>query len=232
MVGQATETFRAIGRSGLFALVGTLLFAAAAGTGSLIWRQHEQDVAIVERDAARVTNVLSSDVSARLLTVDAMLIEIGQDVEELHLIQAQSAEAPERMLAARAAAQAALARRAGLLRDVVALTVILRDGTLGGLGVGSWHDADGRIAPYFDAFVQRPELRLYIGAPILDAGTSEAAVVIARRIDHIDGTFAGIVAARVSLRLFGSTVTMAELNARDIVSIWRSDGLLIAHFPI
>ena len=211
-------------------MVATLLLTAAAGTGSLIYNQYVQATATAERDAVRFTTVLSSDVGGRLLSTDAVLIEIGQDIERL-LMLAQRAETADAFAVARDDAQAAILRRVGLIAEMEALTILLRDRSLAGLGVGGWRDAESRDHPSLQAFVENPELRLRIDAPVTDPATGTASVVVARRIDRADGTLAGVVAARLGLRVFGSTVTMAQLNPRDIVSVWRRDGVLLARFP-
>ncbi len=86
-------------------------------------------------------------------------------------------------------------------------------------------------APYFTAQRDNPGTGLYIGAPAADPAGGGRSIALSRRWDHPDGSFAGIVVGTVSLDFFRDLFGSIDPGPDGAISIFRTDGTLIARSP-
>lgn len=66
---------------------------------------------------------------------------------------------------------------------------------------------------------------LVIGKPLRSRLLGQALISFTRRIEHPDGSFAGIVGVQLSPRLFTELFGQAEVGPRDLVSVVGLDGI-------
>jgi hypothetical protein len=85
---------------------------------------------------------------------------------------------------------------------------------------------------YFGVLRDNPEAGLAVDGPFLSLIGNRQVMIFARRLDGVDGGFAGIVVARVRLESFDSLLTQDDLQPRAILSLRRTDLNLIARNPV
>lgn len=101
------------------------------------------------------------------------------------------------------------------------------------------HDTDYPDTPrvkladrtYFTEHRDNPDLSTFVGKPLLSRSVHRWFVPLARRIDHADGSFAGVVVAAIEPLFFERTYRRLQLNDEDAVALFHADGTLIARVP-
>ena len=88
--------------------------------------------------------------------------------------------------------------------------------------------ADLSDRDYFQIQRDRPETGLFIGRPVLARPQNVVAIPVSRRAVTADGSFAGVVAARIDPKVF---VSFFSTTGADAVAVLRPDGTLIARYP-
>ncbi len=94
-------------------------------------------------------------------------------------------------------------------------------------GGGSVADRD-----YFVALRDHPELRYFIGAPVVSRGTNTWTIFIARRINAPDGSLAGVLLGAIALDYFNNFYRDALATGGRSATLWRDDGTLLARYPM
>ena len=72
---------------------------------------------------------------------------------------------------------------------------------------------------------------LFVGAPIVGRYSKVPILPIARRINHADGSFAGVIVATLKTAVFQSVFESFDLGSDSTFSLWRSDGTLLVRAP-
>ena len=72
---------------------------------------------------------------------------------------------------------------------------------------------------------------LFIGRPIGLQTAGEGDVTLSRRIETADGRFAGIVTGTIQVAYFSDLFRRLKLGPNDVVSLFRDDGIMLAHLP-
>lgn len=118
------------------------------------------------------------------------------------------------------------------LETVRALFVIGADGYIS-------HDTDYPDTPrvsladrqYFSVLRDDPDRDFYVGRPILSRSVSRWFVPVARRLESIDGQFAGVAVAALEPNFIERTYGRLKLEPRDVVALFHADRTLIASVP-
>lgn len=76
-----------------------------------------------------------------------------------------------------------------------------------------------------------PHAGLFVGQPILGRHSGLSILPIARRINHLDGSFAGVIVATLKTAVFQSVFETFDLGPDSTFSLWRSDGTLLVRAP-
>ncbi len=85
---------------------------------------------------------------------------------------------------------------------------------------------------YFLAQHDHRDLGLYISAPYQPRLlTGESSIAFSRRLEHPDGSFAGIVFGSLRLSYFKRLFEQLELGPNATVTLFRSDGSVITRLP-
>lgn len=70
-----------------------------------------------------------------------------------------------------------------------------------------------------------------IGRPIGLGTVDGGDITLSRRIDKADGRFAGIVTGTIQVAYFADLFRRLKLGPHDVVSLFRDDGTMLAHYP-
>ncbi|MGI4746620.1 MAG: diguanylate cyclase [Janthinobacterium lividum] len=74
-------------------------------------------------------------------------------------------------------------------------------------------------------------MELFIGRPIGLGAAGGGDITLSRRLETADGRFSGIVSGTIQIAYFSDLFRRLKLGPHDIVSLFRDDGTMLAHFP-
>lgn len=81
---------------------------------------------------------------------------------------------------------------------------------------------------YFQYHLKNNNDTLLISKPVISKTLDKSVIVFSRRINHKDGSFAGVIAIQTEPRSFTSFYGQANLNKHDIISLIAPDGTTYA----
>jgi signal transduction histidine kinase/DNA-binding NarL/FixJ family response regulator len=84
---------------------------------------------------------------------------------------------------------------------------------------------------YFKDHLTNPADILMIGRPFAGAPNQHASIPISRRLNHLDGSFAGVVVAGVHLTWLSDLLSRPSPGPRPAITIRRGDGLVLMRTP-
>ena len=195
------------------------LAALLAFGGFESWDRAQRDA---ERSVANLSLVAEQEVASTLRTIDVSLKTVAELIE---LSPARQLDAPAVGVAMK-----------GRLKDLPFVRSI------------SIFDADGHtvqnttgtpVAPaitaadrdYFAVHRDDPARGLVLGTPITGRTTQQLTVPMSRRIDGLDGKFAGAVVAFVDPRAIAEVYSNVDVGAGGAIAMIRTDGTMLARFP-
>jgi PAS domain S-box-containing protein len=85
--------------------------------------------------------------------------------------------------------------------------------------------------PFFRAHQAQDNLGLIISPPLLSHVTGRWVLALTRRINHPDGTFAGVAVGTIELDWFQSLFSALNVGKHGIINLVTSDGVLLARRP-
>jgi len=133
---------------------------------------------------------------------------------------------------------AALARLTNVLVGHVRSTPVIRE-----IGVlderGYWMVSSLEAKPthsngdrdYFIHHRDNPDLGLRINAPLLSRITGQWTILLTRRFNHPDSSFAGIVLAAISMDYFQRFYDTLNVGEKGQITLFRDDGRLLVRRP-
>lgn len=201
----------------LAAVVGIIIPSVVATS---LYQQHWQELLAAEVNTANTARALEQHAARTVETVDTFL----KAVVSLAGSRAQSLS-PETI-------HAALSEKLTQSNDLTNILILNADG-------GALHEAigfparqiDRRDHDYLQRLRENPKEDLFIGSPIVGRRTQFPIVPIARRINHADGSFAGVIVATVKASVFQSVFDGFDLGPNSTLGLWRSDGTLLVRTP-
>jgi signal transduction histidine kinase/CheY-like chemotaxis protein len=84
---------------------------------------------------------------------------------------------------------------------------------------------------YFQDHLKNPADLLMIGRPFATAPNQHASIPLSRRLNRLDGSFAGVVVAGVHLNWLSDLLSRSSPGPHPTVTIRRSDGLILMRAP-
>ncbi len=93
---------------------------------------------------------------------------------------------------------------------------------------GNFSDRD-----YFQALQSHSDIGLFISAPfrLRMTGHGELVVALSRRLNHSDGSFAGVVVGTMRLDYFRNLFSRFSLGTSGAVNLFRTDGIVLMRAP-
>jgi len=84
---------------------------------------------------------------------------------------------------------------------------------------------------FFKYHRDNPDRGIFIGPAILSRATGAWVISVSRRIDHPDGSFAGVIAVTISLEHFLKLYRTIHVGQFGAISLTSSEGRLLVRFP-
>ncbi|HEV8679988.1 MAG TPA: ATP-binding protein [Stellaceae bacterium] len=85
--------------------------------------------------------------------------------------------------------------------------------------------------PFFHFHRNQPALGPHIGAPFKAPASGVWSLSISRRVNHPDGSFAGVVVGTLRLDFFGQLFSLIDAGPGGSVALFHADGTLIDRAP-
>ena len=168
--------------------------ASAVVCGLVAWKSLESRSAIFTRssiDIVNLTQSLAQHASRTIEEADLLLSDIAERVEN---------ESGDLNQAARISDY--LKSRVHDVRQLRELVVLDRDGNWSMSSAAEQPRHNNSDRKYFQFHRHHPELTLRINEPIKSRATGRWTILLTRRVNHLDGSFGGVVVAAVDLAYF------------------------------
>ena len=168
------------------------------------------------------SNVLESSLEGTVRVIDLVLLEVKEKAEQQ--IAAGHFNRPE--------FEAFIARHDAMIPETLGLRVSDTTGdNLYSMTENSLGRANSADRDYFIALRDDPSLGLYISKPVKGRISGKYVVILARRLNKPDGSFAGIVHISVELSYFSQLLSAIKLGDHGVVSLWNQVPNTIARYP-
>jgi diguanylate cyclase (GGDEF)-like protein len=84
---------------------------------------------------------------------------------------------------------------------------------------------------FFRAHVDHPSLTFFVGRPFTTPATHHHVIGISRRLEHEDGSFAGVIVGTMKLSYLHDLLKDAALSTGGTVDLARTDGTVLMRWP-
>lgn len=186
-----------------------------------IWTARQNTLSDIETDTLNLTNALNTYTEGTFKQSEVVLLDLTERIEK----DGTGPQQLERLRLLVAQEMNAL----GHLNSVV-----LYDAQ------GNWtfstntpaalnsNNADGA---FFKHHRDNPDRGIFIGPAILSRATGAWAISASRRIDHPDGSFAGVIVATISLEHFLKLYRTIHVGQFGAISLTSAEGRLLVRYP-
>ncbi|MGE5471839.1 MAG: ATP-binding protein [Bacteroidota bacterium] len=206
-----------------FALGAALILALIISIASAaVWQ---------ERQRSRERATVATQSIARLFDQHVSDLIDKIDLGLLLAVNVYQAQPATKNVDARAL-NAYLERLTADLPDVVGVRIANRDGIVNfGSGLPLGNPINIADRDYFISARRQSDTGLMVAAPVVSRITGQWVIVLSRRINAPDGTFAGVVYATLATSRIDKTFALAELGPHGAASIRTADLALVHRFP-
>ena len=219
------------GSRSAWAVVGTgciVILLMLAATAAIAVRRHEAELGDAARELRTLDLLLAAETARSFQSVELVLDNVAEQVKAEGAVTPAAVE--ERM-STRAVHDVLKARVAGV-PQLDAVTVVSASGRLLNFSRG-WPIPDVHLddRDYFRALRDGHD-KLFLSEPVNNRGSGTPTIYLARRLSAPDGTFLGLVLGAVELSSFERLYASLQLGPGNIIALWRTDGVLLARFPV
>jgi diguanylate cyclase (GGDEF)-like protein/PAS domain S-box-containing protein len=113
-------------------------------------------------------------------------------------------------------------------RDMMQLSIVGADGYLRASSLPDWKATYIGDREHFRVHVDDPADTLFISKPLTGRITGNPAILISRRIERADGTFDGIITARLDPAYFARLYDTVEVGTDGFIRVVGTDGVIRA----
>jgi PAS domain S-box-containing protein len=202
--------------------VGTLVMLAFAGSSAQdAWRSYQATLTATDRELGNVAHALAEQTVWSLQAVDLLLLDTA------NWYRSESAGLPQRDI------DAALAARVAAVKQVRQISIVDADGNLRHRSRVLSAAAPLNVADrsYFIAQRDDPAVGMFMSELLTTRTEGRSAVILSRRLEDLQGRFAGVVVANVDLEDLNQLYRAVDLGAGSAVQLLRDDGTLLVRNP-
>jgi len=190
--------------------------------GLILYQSYHQYQYNAEKMTQSLAHILEESFSGMLARVDASMLSAIDEVQR----QYKSGKINPAEL------NVFLQKRQVRLPEIDNLRIANAAGIISyGTGVLPGSNVDINDRKHFIYFKSKNDDRLFISEPVFARIDKKWVLPIARRLNHPDGTFAGIVYALVSLEKISTSFSHLEVGKGGIVNLRDSDMNIIVRYP-
>jgi len=186
---------------------------------------HERDVAVgvARRGAENLSESLAQQASETFDAADGALRVLSQHIEN----KGAGLPARVRLRSTMAALIAALPRIHSLAVADEHGRVVVSNSSVTGVQLPSVFDR-----PYFGYHRSHPGLQLHISGPARNKLDKDWVLFATRRLDHADGSFAGVAIAPISLDVFARSYANVDVGRLGNITLFGDDGTVLVRKPL
>ncbi|MDD5286544.1 MAG: PAS domain-containing protein [Desulfuromonadaceae bacterium] len=196
-----------------------LLFIALAGV--FLYHQRTQDETVAKLDTQNICQVLEQNIIGIIKQVDLGLFAI-KDEYERQLAGGINTKALNTFIY----------NQLGRLPQLDSLRIA---DSIGSVNFGTGVDPSAHVTAvgrdYFDRLRNDPHAELVISKPVLGRISHKWVVILARRLNYPDGSFAGVVYGPILLETLNSLFTKINLGKDSVISLRDEQMGLITRHP-
>ncbi|MFC0227323.1 sensor domain-containing diguanylate cyclase [Serratia aquatilis] len=186
-----------------------------------IWNAHQRNLQSAAKDAENLARSLTQHAEDTFAQVDNNLIELNERIETEGLGQQQQARLQKVM---RAQVSNFPHLHGSFIYDAQGNWILTSSGKP--LGHSNYADRE-----YFQYHVSHNNNTAYIGAVIRSRTTGDLVIPVSRRLNHPDGSFAGVVVSTIYVNYFRQFYNNFALKNNTSLSLLRSDGTILYRRP-
>lgn len=197
------------------------LFVLSMTVATLHWnRHHAEDTATTT--AQNLTQVLESQLKGDIQKIDLALFALRQEM--IH----QRATGGIR----REELKAYIARLFTQFPELSSIRTADAEGRIEhGIGVQPGTPFNVSDRAYFIEAKRNPQAGLMISPPVVGRISGQWVVILARRIDHADGAFAGVAYAAITVEQFTRSMARIDLGPHGTVTLRGGNLEIYARYP-
>jgi diguanylate cyclase (GGDEF)-like protein/PAS domain S-box-containing protein len=181
--------------------------------------QHEERVAVTTQNLAQV---LEEYIDGSFDKIDILLLAAVDEIES----QLAGGGINRQEL------NSFLARRSALLPELAALRMLNAQGEIGyGTGLTAGTSTSAADRDYFIRFRNDPNAGLFISKPLVSRISGKWVIMLARRVNRHDGSFAGVVYGVVPLEHFLKLFTSIDVGKHGAISLRDGAMEIIVRYP-
>lgn len=186
-----------------------------------IWNSHQRNLQSAASDAENLARSLTQHAENTFALVDNNLIELSERIETEGLGQKQKSRL-QKVLQAQVANFPQL--HGSFIYDAQGNWILTSSGKP--LGHSNYADRE-----YFQYHLSHNNNTSYIGAVIRSRTTDDLVIPVSRRLNHPDGSFAGVVVSTIYVNYFRQFYNSFALKSDTSLSLLRSDGTILYRRP-
>ncbi|MCL6692872.1 diguanylate cyclase [Pseudomonas sp. R3.Fl] len=185
------------------------------------WSSRERTLRDVNTDMLNLTQALDSYAEGVVRQCEVLLLDLTDRVESDGLGPAQLARL-----------QGLLERQQKVLSQVVGISLFDAHGRWLLVSHGSIPPgANSADRAFFIHHRDNPSRDIFIGPPIRSRSSGLWVITVSRRLDHPDGSFAGVVATTLGIENFLSLFGRLDIGQHGAMSLTQGNGQLLVRYP-
>lgn len=190
--------------------------------GLILYQSYDQYQHNAEKMTQSLAHILEESFAGMLARIDTSMLST---IDEVHRQYTSGKINPVEL-------NVFLEKRRARLPEIDSLRIANAAGIVSyGTGVLPGSNVDINDRKHFIYFKSQNDDRLFISEPVFARINKKWVLPIARRLDHPDGTFAGIVYALVSLEKISTSFSHIEAGQHGIVNLRDSGMNIIVRYP-
>ncbi len=206
-----------------------LVVLTLAGAASIVMQARQSAIETWRTHTANLSTTLAEHIEQAVRAADLVLLSIKDEVEEAGL---ESDADLRREMAGRAVFDALRDKIAGVPQIDVA-TIVASNGDVINFS-RSWPAPAINVSDrdYFQALHAQPVPGVVLSVPVKNRGSGEWTFFLARQIRGKSGRTLGIVMVGIATAFFEDFYKAINPSEQAAISLFRSDGILIARDPM
>ncbi len=167
--------------------------------------------------------LLEREILSTIGKVDLALMAVADDVARVRALPGGETEALD----------AFILRQSSRLPELHGLRITDAQGDVTrGFGMVKGVRANLANRPYFMQLASQPGAGLVISKPVVSRVSGEWEIVLARRLNRVDGAFDGVVYATIALEHFSDMFLALDVGRRGVVVLRDADLAIIVRKPV
>ena len=206
----------------LLAIAVTADLLVCAIAGSSLWQSRLRYEKSADITTQNLAFVLSSHIADTISKIDLTVLTVADEVEQQ--LAGDGINAPK--------LNAFIVRHQALLPALDGLRVVNTQGENAyGIGVKPGTLTSVADRAYFTQLRSDPKAGLVISDPVVGRVSKKWSLILARRVNLPDGSFAGLVYGTIALEHFTSTFSSMDVGKHGNITLRGTDLALVARYP-